>query len=414
MNTIGGLSGYGFFSNKKRAGIETSSIEHQDSVSAHIALLLQSETSPYPEIKSQNWSIMCEGEDDIEIISPELRVFIQVKKGVITKLELIEIINNFQNSKVRIIASGFDKTIKFQINALNGLAANLNTLPVKLNELRSRKKNYSQNEYLVSLNELSEQYEIDSKILVNLHIDTSNYMKDSDISKISFIHLLRKIYPVRIYSDEFAYDIYTSLSSVLFSSARRQRDSVTKSEVNELILSHIAPLNNISIEIDFVKTEKGYRKDPKLTKFLADEGLVFQKVIRKIKSDWIKFYWKTIIRNILLPSNEVCLECQHPLIAGFFGTFGLSCSSCGYTPFVSLVFACDCGDYSLIKSQPELGTEQCVEYISDYIRKGDTECDSCGDKIKPELLRRRWLVIPYPIPFSNFTPGKISEYFDKQ
>lgn len=412
MNKVSTLSGFGYFSNKKRAGVETSNIEHQDSVATHMALLLQSQKSPYSELESEDWSIMSEGEDDLEIISQELRVLIQAKKGELTKTGLKEIISNFLETQSRARDSGFNKEFKFQINALGGLSKDLKTLPAKLGELKSRKEVYTKEEYLVSLKEISSAYEIPEKIFEGLHIDVADYFKDSDVSKARFIHLLRAVYPVRIYTDDFAHEIYTSLSSILFSEARRKRTGVTKSEVNKVILSQIAPLNNMSIEMDFVNTKTGYRKVSELTRFLASEKEIFRKVIWNVRVDWLKYYWKRVLRNMLLPSNEICLECKHPLIAGFYGALGLSCPSCGYTPFVSLVFACDCGGYTLIKKQPELGTEQCADYISSYIRNGNIKCDPCGRNIRSELLRRRWLVVPYPLPFTDFTPGKISGYFD--
>ena len=91
------------------------------------------------------------------------------------------------------------------------------------------------------------------------------------------------------------------------------------------------------------KLENGYVQDHELDIKRANIANGVRKAYKKIMHGWRKAYLKEILVSIILSAKR-CPQCGHPMMANIYGMNGIACPDCGYTPYVSLVLCCECGE----------------------------------------------------------------------
>src|SRR5699024_5125085 len=143
-------------------------IEHQDTVGLIFATELLDKTSKYGKLDNdiQPWAIVPEGNDDLEAVFHEDRIFIQVKSSELSnKKEFEKILYNFKINKVRFQKKNIDIKSHFILYALSGLNGKLRGFDVKHQELINSIDVYDEREIISRKKQLLTDYEIDHQYL---------------------------------------------------------------------------------------------------------------------------------------------------------------------------------------------------------------------------------------------------------
>lgn len=394
-----------YFSNQKRGGISTSYIENQDSVAIILALEIMQNESIFSSYYNSvdGWSLMFEGNDDIEIISNNYCTFIQVKSKKVTPRELNEILDHFYTNLNEY--KNKYKQLFFMISAFEGIDGKLKSFPEKLKEFRKAQKSYKSEIHEKILLELINEYSISLKykeIIKYLYIDTRHFVKDDTDTKAIFVHNLRKAYFFKDIGDRLSLNIYKVLAD-RFSYERRNRGSIHFKEILNLINKEIKKLEFIA-DLDMItgykKIDYGYKRienNEYIKKLSKCQDMLKHNVFK----EWRKAYLKEFLISLLI-GNVRCPECGHPLMANLGGLNGIACPDCGFQPYLTLFLGCYCGEYVAIKTQPELSTEEIFTYIYEYFDNNHKVCPKCGKEYIDEFICYRILIAPVPYPFNNF------------
>jgi DNA-directed RNA polymerase subunit RPC12/RpoP len=160
--------------------------------------------------------------------------------------------------------------------------------------------------------------------------------------------------------------------------------------------------SGLSLILGYTKLENGYVKDFKLyTKRMIIENGV-KKAYKKVMRGWRKAYLREFLIN-MLRTVKSCPQCGHPMMANINGLNGIACPDCGYNPYVSIILCCECGDYEVIKTQPDISDDAVFNYINEYFRtRKDTVCKNCGKELLDEFGELRIIMLPIPIPFDEY------------
>ena len=184
---------------------------------------------------------------------------------------------------------------------------------------------------------------------------------------------------------------------------RRTRGSLSKEIILNIIGKHLVQdtvFNKFDLLVDYEKIENGYKKKTQKNKELIDLEKSRQIAIKKIFRDWRKVYKNEFLISILL-GNKRCPKCGHPMMANLKGLFGISCPDCGYIPYLTMFSICDCGNYEVIKPQPELSDSKIFTYINDFYCN-DKTCSKCKKLLSDTYFEFRVVMLPVPYPFDNF------------
>lgn len=398
-----------YFTQQARGGVIASNINYQDMIGVAIGTQLISNESAYTVAHNEEWLLMCEGEDDLELhLGSTKRVYIQVKNQMIGKKELISIIKNFElllNEK-----SNLNIEMSYHIAILKGLDKNLTELKVHLDELHNSKKIYTIIEYENKLTELNEKYTIPIDILKELSIKDYSYVKDETQSLANFTHSIRQTFPIRDFADSYLQTIYENLI-YQFSISRKERREIYKKDflgpIESLIKFEIDSLDYLA----YSKTKNGYFKNIDNMKFVEENIKILKKTYWRIWRKWFKYYGL----KIMTPFRwyEICPKCNHPLMGNLMGINGIVCPDCGYFPFITLILVCDCGEYSIIKKQPELSPEKMFEYVNTFVKNEECRCTNCKKDLSKIEIEQRIMTLPFPLPMKDYTFGKMAEYHHK-
>jgi hypothetical protein len=394
-----------YFSKKHRGGVITSKIENQDSVGVILALEMMQPESNYGKYfnSSENWKIAFECNNDLEFISKDSCIFIQVKSSKIGRSEFIKIIKDFSvNYKEH---RKYFSNIFFKISVFEGFKGKLKSFPVKLKEYKNAQKIYAKQSIkddilLNLLKDFNIKREF-KEIIKRLSIDTRYLLKDKKDTKAIFAHNIRKTYFIRDIGDQLALNIYKKLVEE-FANKRRTRGSISNQEILKMINNEIKNMELIS-ELEVIggyhKVSYGYKKNENI---YLDKIISAQKKIKKsIFKNWRKAFLKEFLISMLI-GHKKCPECNHPLNANLGGLKGIACPDCGFQPYITLFIGCYCGNYIAIKSQPNLKTEDIYNYILEYFETNDNLCEYCGEDYIDNFMSERIFLAPVPYPFDNF------------
>lgn len=394
-----------YFSRQKRGGIVATNIENQDSVAIILALEIMQNESKFNNYYTSidEWRLVFEGNDDIEIVSEDYCTFVQVKSTKVTFKDLNEILENFL-SNLQEYGNEYNKLF-FMISALDGFNGKLKSFPDKLNEFKNSQKAYKRKISEKILLDLINEYSIDLKykdIVKHLHIDIRYLMKDDADTKAIFAHNLRKAYFVRDIGDRLALNIYEKLTD-RFSLERRNRSSISNKQILSIINKEIKKLELISdLEVisGYEKVDYGYKRvenNENINKVYRCQAMLKKNIFK----GWRKAYLKEFLISLLLGHTK-CPECNHPLMANIGGLNGIACPDCGFQPYLTVFLGCYCGEYLAIKTQPKLITEEIFTYIYEYFDSNPKVCPNCGEEYIDEYILDRIILAPVPYPFNNF------------
>lgn len=103
-------------------------------------------------------------------------------------------------------------------------------------------------------------------------------------------------------------------------------------------------------------------------------------------------------------------KCGHPMTANIMGLNGIACPDCGFNPYVFMILFCECGEFQVIKSQPEMDSESQIKYVKEYfLIKEKNCCDNCKKNLFDEYLEARIFYAPVPYPYNQCERRRPSE-----
>ena len=392
-------------SKSKTGGRINSKIDNQDSVASIYAI----EQLNNPDIFNfgisiDDYAIKCEGDDDIEIISNDYHIFIQVKSSSIANADFLKTMDSFLNNynlekekKCYFVISAFEP---IKINNKNFTEHLHDYINVYHNQFESTSKKQDIKKTLLS----DFSIEIYQDIIDHLTIDTRPLFRDNKDTKAIFARYLRLAYGFKDHGEKSIDNLFISLTDK-FAELRRNRNHIDKSSIETILgkeLCKSSNLSGISLALGYTKLEGGYVKDKNLMS--KRESIVFgaKKAAKTIMHNWRKAYFKKFLLNFLLSAKQ-CPKCGHPMMANINGLNGIACPDCGYNPYVTMIAFCECGEFEVVKTQPELTDDKIFNYLNNFfISRNDTHCKSCGKDLMDDFVEERIMLMPIPIPYDEY------------
>lgn len=395
-----------YFSKQKIGGQINSKISNQDSLAAVYAV----EQLNNPDIfnfgvEFKEFSIRCEGDDDISIANKNNKIFIQVKSVGIDDKKFYEIMDSFLKNNtdkrecffVLAIFENFkvnNKNIIDRLKAYRDLYIDKNETEEKKNRVKAEFiKDFKLENYVA----IVDKFVIDSRPLFRDNRDTAAI----------FSRYLRLAYSFKNQKECHISEIYNKLV-LKMGELRVNRGSIDNEKIEEIIgreLVRDSVFNQISMISGYKKVENGYVKNDenreKLIRIEKGGKIAFKSIMR----EWRKAYFKDFVISLFLGNYE-CPECRHPMIANFNGLRGIACPNCGYNPYATIFSFCECGSFDIIKSQPEIEDSKILHYLNDYYNYEEKMCKECGRPLFDEYFELRIIFLPIPYPFNKYKEMK--------
>lgn len=396
-----------FFSANNRGGVVAAQLEHQDPVAVVLAvesLRGKGLLADWPE--EAEWALSAETWDDLVFSVKGGRTLIQVKNEILTRSLLINICTAFE------IAAKNNSGLEYfyRIQALAGVDLKLKTLPEKLDELRQLKLSGNPEEHIKACDELSVQYSLPASVIRNLRIDVRRLLRDDTETVALFCHTMRQAYPFRDFGDRALRRLFYLLQDELMAPARRARGSVSSRQfaqaIKDAIVSNLNSLLNME---PYVRTKRGYVRNQADRTNQIRHLAARQRSLHFLRKSWRRKQW---IRA-LIGRWDMCAECGHPLMGNFCGLNGLFCPDCRFLPFLSLVYACDCGFHFIIAQQPPLRQEALDDLLARFLDDKDIRCEKCNRPPDTELPSARAAIVPFPLPVEEYFNHGMREYLNR-
>jgi hypothetical protein len=216
--------------------------------------------------------------------------------------------------------------------------------------------------------------------------------------------LLRKVAPFTDYTDRRVRILVTELTG-RFARARHSRGSTTLAELQSTALAAALPLEMVMFGHAYVKTTYGYVPHPRIAHHLAEELRDVQSAAR-IAMRRYRRATRAFRLAAMLKGPIRCIACNGPLMANLYGYSrrGIACSHCGFSPFVTLLYACSCGRPVALCTQPPLDPVDMALALRDGLQ---ARCEHCGQEPRPERLQSRTFQLNIPWPPESFTDGDL-------
>ncbi|WP_313970777.1 hypothetical protein [uncultured Streptococcus sp.] len=392
-----------YFSPQKQGGQINSMIANQDSLASIYAVEQLYDKDMFNfNICIEDFSIQCETDDDLCIVNPKNKIFIQLKTASLTNRSFYQIMDHFLESYKKshhkenyfVIATFSEfkidgKNFKQRLDAYRQILNDPNEVFQKKNDVKQELLNdFNLNKY--------------SAFIDMLCIDSRPLLKDNKDVTAVFSRYLRLAYGLKDHKERIINEIYEKLLKE-FEQARRTRGYVTKDTIETIIGKYLVKdtaFDKFKLLSRHKKVDYGYvKKEVENFQLIKiEEGC--SKAIKNIFHDWRQTYKKEFWKSIFAGAKP-CLECGHPMNANLNGLRGIACPDCGYSPFVTIFSACNCGHYELIKSQPELDETKIFKYINEFYTV-DRKCSKCNTFLSDEYFEFRVVMLPLPYPFESY------------
>lgn len=227
-----------------------------------------------------------------------------------------------------------------------------------------------------------------------------SHRMDAEQTKADFARSVRKLVPLADFSDRRVDALYREMIATL-SEARRARKTVSISDFTRLLQAMVLPASVQALLSTHRLTKFGYSIDPEVAKTLKEDSALVATALHRARKRMRRAMSAGLLADLFLGPVR-CIECGHPLMANMlgFGSRGLACSSCGFSPFMSILYACECGEPCLVVAQPS--TVQADLMIA--VQRASTgECASCLKPFDEARFSQRTFVAPIPWPPEDFT-----------
>ncbi|MGW4412755.1 hypothetical protein ACWEJ6_52850 [Nonomuraea sp. NPDC004702] len=396
----------GAFSASALGGWHASFIESQDSVAACLALeaIAGYVGHGLADISGQRARISCEWQDDVGLHWDSGRILAQVKQGEIGLADIRTIASNFQQA----LEENSDPPIKeVRIYALGGLGRTARHLPDHISQLKTALEHMPEHSHS-AIRDFETKWDLPIDVVMKLRIDTRDLRRDSPTCRAIFSALLRAAAPVYDYTDHRVEQLYDRLAGGFFALARRQRHVVPLTKVQDDILADFLPLGLFTWDVNWTLTSFGYLKDPQKEADFQQQARLVRAAFKRIMKKWRRHYFHDFLSNLAVGPIR-CPNCNHSLNANWGGLRGIACPDCGYNPYLTLGYVCDCVDIIPLCRQPSTERTELVSTAVAATRTDSIRCPTCNAKPSAEKLFIRLVILPIPIPIEEHSAQKLIE-----
>lgn len=379
-----------YFDRRARGGAIASRVDSQDPVASVLALTaMRSSLNPLlPATIDQPVKVFCEGREDLEFVQGEMTLLVSVKDKMMTSREVSE---EARRKLDLLAATASERDEALRICALGGVDASARSMVEDIEHLRARMPD-SRN-YAKVVEEFEARWALPARLATRLWVDCRNLSRNSPEAHAIFANELRLTFPTTTLTDWTIRQIEDYLTDAIFAGHRRGRGVVDLLDLESQISSMMAPHEILNWSAGYTATSFGYISDGGVDDRISERSLVVR-AYRSVRREWVR---KTRIERHLLPRVS-CLQCNHPLMANWNSRFGCACPDCGFTPFGTLFYACDCAaPIPLVDNPPMNGPEIFAAAIR-ATRSGRFRCTKCERSVDSRKLTTRVFFAPYPFP----------------
>lgn len=384
-----------FFTKAAKGGAIASRIDAQDLVAAVLALDAMRGALPplRPPKEPDAIEFFPKGLEDLEIRQRDSTLLVSVKDRSMDETMLIaEITKKFgrQNQSSR------GDVVYLRVCVLGGLEGKARSLWEDIQHLRTRGQ--SKFKYPEVDEEFERKWRISPSLAVRVWIDTRGLGVAHPDRHAIFANALRLTFPTTTVGDRAILDLEGFVTNEVFSPARRSRDMVDLLSLEGQLASLMAPQEILLWTAAYHETSFGYLKDSAVDQAKDSDLHILRSAIHHVRRDWIR---KTRWERLLLPRVS-CLVCEHPMMANLNSLHGCACPDCGFMPFGTLLYACDCGEpVTIADNPPAKGPEMFILALT-IVRDNQPSCTACDRPVDPRKLATRifFAPIPYPVPDS--------------
>ena len=113
----------------------------------------------------------------------------------------------------------------------------------------------------IASSEFERKWKVSAVVARNTSMSLRPLGRDSVHARALFAHAMRNTFPVTACTDRFIGEIQQDLENRTFAVARRARSGVSLREVNQMLISRLAPDELVQFQTGHVSTQFGYFED---------------------------------------------------------------------------------------------------------------------------------------------------------
>lgn len=383
-----------FFGRAARGGLIASRIDGQDTVAATLALdALRATLPPLREISNDEpVEFFCEGQEDLEIVQGGTTLLVSVKDKLMGATALIA---EIRQKLTPSLSSGAGNEIYLRVCVLGGLESDARSLSEDIDHLRARME--SRSDATAPMNDFVAKWRLDAATAVRVWIDGRSLGRLAHEHHAVFANALRLTFPSTTLTDSAVMEIEKYVVDRVFAPARRSRDCVDLFDLESDIATLMAPQEILAWSADYVASPFGYVKSPGSDDHMRREWKLLQEASRHVTKGWRR---GTRAERYILPRVS-CLVCNHPMMANLNGRNGYACPDCGFMPFGSLIYACDCGYPILVAANPPIRGAEMFACALRSTREASLQCGRCQRPADPRKVPTRIFFTPFPWPVDS-------------
>lgn len=392
------------FNSRYKGGHRAARIDTQDKVAVIVAVeILASNVELVPPWSSlRRARIAFEAREDFEIRWDEGRQYVSVKDRIVSKSDLLRAIDNLRECSTE-VTDPSDQSIRVEASSLHPSARSFYEDVERLRELEES----SHEDYLLACDEFDREHNTPSSWATKLVVCERRIGENPRLAAAVFAHAIRSALPVHNFGDAQLALMFNDLSNHLLREKRRSRGALEIVDLETRLLEPLIPLRIANYQVAYTRTRYGYIRDRKKSKDLAYEQSLVLKFSRSLMREWRRHTRKDRWLNITVRGPIGCPACNHPLMANLLGWRGIACGRCGFQPYLTLFWACDCGSGAVVQRQPDLSALTLVQDAVRLKTTGDIVCIGCDMPPEDENFVGRLFTLPIPYPVETFSENDL-------
>lgn len=399
----------GEFSARYKAGSWAARIETQDLVAAVCAVEAiggSLELVP-PNILELDGRIFFEAREDFELRWRGGRQYISVKDRQVDPAGLKQAIVDLQQFAHEVSAES-NQTLRLEAASLTRAARSLAEDIARLRELRESVPGAEDNQLV--FDDFERQHNISAEWAVRVVVAERRLGDNPQVANAIFSDAMRRALPVHNYGNEELVALLADLSSNVLGPKRRRRGALDLSDLERLLLAPLIPMAIATYETHYLRTDFGYLPDKEYETTIKKERILVLRAARMLARNWRReTFWRRFL-NFAVRGAVKCLACNHPMIGNFNGRLGLVCPACGYQPYLTLFWACDCGVLAVVKRQPDVVNFVLIRDAVNLLRQRDISCEACGKVPAQEHFIARLFTLGIPHPPTEYTDKSLMDW----
>jgi DNA-directed RNA polymerase subunit RPC12/RpoP len=399
------------FDRRYKAGFWASRIETQDKVAAIVgveALGGSLELVPH-NLTSKGGRLAFEAREDFEIRWNGGRQYVSVKDRQVDRPDLREAIANLDTFRQEV---GPDKIQTVRVEAA-GLTSSARTFYEDIQRLRELRGSGAEADYATAAEEFFDELGVRAELAEALVVCERRIGQNPGMAAALFAHAMRMAIKVHNYGDTEIIGLFEEISSGTLHDRRVTRGVLDLGDLERILISPLVPLQISAYQVDYVRTRFGYIRDQARRVDLGNEYRIVMTCSKSLMREWRRKTFRDRFKDLIYRGHIGCLACGHPLIANLNGRNGLACPDCGYQPFLTLFYACDCGSGVVVQRQPDLSSFELVRDAIRVLRHEDLKCMNCGKRPSNEKFIGRLFSLPVPYPIDGYPTSVLVEWREK-